>query len=638
VRIRPRILAAFGVPTAVTLVTSVVLFGALTQSLDATDRVRHTEQVIADANELIKSAVDAETGERGFIITTAETFLAPFTRGNITFDRTAAELRALVSDSPPQVARVDQAIRLHQQWIDRAATPEIGATRTGDAETAARLVASGPGKPLVDQLRAVVGNLVETEQNLLHARIASSDSAAGAARTVVFAGFGLLVVLELTIGLRLSNGLSGSAQAVTRAAQQLAHGETTIRAEVRSRDEIGELAAAFNRMADRLSQTARTERETKEELRAAVRDYSEFAARVAGGDLTATVVAHGGQDLQDLSKNLNSMVRGLADISGQVREGVQRIRTSTSEILAAVSQHTASACQQSAAINETATTVDEVRVASEQTAHTARAVAEQAEGSVRVSDEGTRAAETITRAMEEIRERVEAIARDILTLSRQTQQIGEITATVNDLASQSNILALNASIEAAKAGEHGRGFAVVATEVRNLAEQSKAATAQVRKILGDIQTATTAAVLATEQGTRVVVEGLELSGRAGDGIRSLAETIREASHAAQQIAASAQQQSAGMDQIAHAMKDVNESVAQFVAAARHSEQAAEDLNELSSQLAALTERYRLSGEPHGSDQLRRHAGAADGVLLGRGQGASPGHEPAPAHAGARSGE
>ena len=90
--------------------------------------------------------------------------------------------------------------------------------------------------------------------------------------------------------------------------------------------------------------------------------------------------------------------------------------------------------------------------------------------------------------MEEIRERVDAIARDIVTLSERTQQIGEITATVNGLADKSNLLALNASIEAARAGEHGKGFAVVAEEVRKLAEQSKAATAQVESILGDVQT------------------------------------------------------------------------------------------------------------------------------------------------------
>src|SRR5207237_6717599 len=121
----------------------------------------------------------------------------------------------------------------------------------------------------------------------------------------------------------------------------------------------------------------------------------------------------------------------------------------------------------------------------------------------------------IVDGMGDIRSKVQTIAQDILALSEQTQQIGEITATVNDIADQSNLLALNAAIEAAKAGEQGKGFAVVASEVRNLAEQSKQATGKVRTILSDIQKATNAAVLPTEQGTSVAESGTGLAGRAG---------------------------------------------------------------------------------------------------------------------------
>jgi methyl-accepting chemotaxis protein len=343
-----------------------------------------------------------------------------------------------------------------------------------------------------------------------------------------------------------------------------------------------------------LTGDAQSERDSREALQAAVRGYSEFAARVAEGDLTAVAAASESGDLEELSESLNTMVNGLSDISSQVHAGVADIRISTAEILASVSQHTQSASQQSSAISETSTTVDEVRTAADLTARKASEVAERARASVHVSDDGTRAVEAIASAMEEIRERVDGIARDVRTLSERTQEIGAITSTVNDLADRSNLLALNASVEAARAGEHGAGFAVVATEVRDMAEQSKAATSQVERILRDVQIATTAAVLATEQGTKVVEQGLQLTGRAGDGIHSLAETIRTAADAAQEIAASAHQQSVGMDQIAESMIKVKEgTTAQFLAGAERSQKAAEDLNDLSAKLAAITQRYQL---------------------------------------------
>jgi methyl-accepting chemotaxis protein len=592
-KIRAKVLLGFGVPTLVTLLVSVILVQALTQALHTSERVRHTEEVIAGANQLIKAAIDAETGERGFVITGEDNFLAPFTGGNAEFDTAAPQLRALVADNPPQVARVDQLVALHRQWLDRAAGPEIAVRRRSGVDPAAALVRAGAGKSLVDQLRGVAAALIATEEDLLRSRTAASDSDARAARLVAVLGLGAVVALGLGSGLILSGRLAGSASAVTRAARALAAGDTTVRAEVRGTDEIGELAGAFNEMADRLVTAAQTERDSGLALQAAVAEYSAFAARVAAGDLTGGLAVNGSSQLQALSDNLNGMAGGLAELSAQVRTGALQISSGTSEILAAVSQHTATASEQSAAISETTSTVEEVRAASEQTARKAGDVAEGARASVEVSDRGIEAVAAIAQAMGEISDRVEAIARDILALSEQGQQIGEIISTVNDLADQSNILALNAGIEAAKAGEHGKGFAVVATEVRNLAEQSKQATGQVRGILGDIQQATAGAVLAIEQGTKVVEQGETLAARAGEVIRSQAGTIREAAHAAQQIAASAHQQSVGMDQVAQAMRDLTDSTSQFVTGARQSQQAAEDLNQLAQQLTSVTDRYRV---------------------------------------------
>jgi len=104
-------------------------------------------------------------------------------------------------------------------------------------------------------------------------------------------------------------------------------------------------------------------------------------------------------------------------------------------------------------------------------------------------------------------------------LSEQIQAIGEIITVVTDLAQQSNLLAVNAAIEASKAGEHGKGFAVVAQEIKSLADQSKQATEQVRKILGDIQKATGKSVLAAEQVSKAVEGGVKQTAESGESIR-----------------------------------------------------------------------------------------------------------------------
>ena len=250
-----------------------------------------------------------------------------------------------------------------------------------------------------------------------------------------------------------------------------------------------------------LEVAAAAERESKRELQSAVHEYADFAARVADGDLTATVSGDS-EELGELAGSLNTMVTGLAEISGEIQRGVQEIGTSTAEILGSVGRHTESADQQSAAIVQTSMTVNELRDAADETAVRAGDVAQQATESLRVSDEGTAAVEAIADAMQEIRSRVGGIADEIVALSQRARQISSITDTVNALSDRSNLLALNATIEAARAGEAGKSFAVVAEQVRQLAEQSKQATAQVEVILGGpVDAATAAAVAASEAGT-----------------------------------------------------------------------------------------------------------------------------------------
>ena len=300
-------------------------------------------------------------------------------------------------------------------------------------------------------------------------------------------------------------------------------------------------------------------------------NYITVLEQVAEGDLLtqldiseADSSSREGRVIAQLGDVINRTLTRLRNVVIGVSNALQRLDSDTQAILEATSRQIAMANEQDAVVTETTATVNEVRATVTETAERAQSVAETAQVSVDISRAGTNAVVETIDGMELIRRRVEDIADNILVLSEHTQQIGEIITAVNNLADQSRMLALNASVEAARAGEEGKGFAVVAMEVRNLADQNRDATVQVREILGEIQRATNAAVMVTEEGSKGVDEGQNLVNSAGDSIRELASAIEDAATAAMQIAASTRQQTIGMDQLTQAMRTIKHATTETV--------------------------------------------------------------------------
>jgi len=547
-------------------------YQSINKLLDSAAWVTHTHLVLTRLSDLLSTMQDAETGQRGYLITGEPRYLEPHTSALHSIDGNFNDLRSLTSDSPEEQHRLD----LLRPLID-AKLAELQETidlRTNKGfEPARQIVLTDRGKNTMDQIRVLVVAMQNTELGYLKQRDAEARLSSQRAIATIELGIVFASLLVLIAGIFLTRHISRPLQKVTEIARQISVGDlSTDLAATTRRDEIGVLLGAFSVMASSLQEKAA------------------LAQQIATGDLTAQITPQSSQDT--LGNAFFTMVGNLRKMNLEVIEGVTVLAGSVSEIMAGTNQLAASATETASAITETTTTVEEIKQTAMLSSQKAKYVSEAAQQAAHVSEGGRKAVEESIEGIQEIREQMEMIADSIVRLSEQSQAIGDIIATVNDLSEQSNLLAVNASIEAARAGEQGKGFAVVAQEVKSLAEQSKQATTQVRAILGEIQQATTRAVLATEQGSKAVEAGTKQSKRAGDAIILLTESITESAQAASQIAVSAHQQLTGMDQLSIAMENIKVATVQNADSTRQAEIAASNLHGLGLKLKTLVEQYK----------------------------------------------
>ncbi len=432
---------------------------------------------------------------------------------------------------------------------------------------------------------------------------------------IILAGL-LACIIAIGITYIISRDITVPLEKIVKMILEMGQGHLASRLMIDRKDEIGTLAKTTDAFADDLQnnvigglrQIAYGDtdiviipKDTGDEISPALLQTVEslralnmaidFAASVAKGNIPQPIEKTYLGKFETLKNNLNELSDWLRQMLAAISSSANDLSSTSAEILAASTQQASGASEQAASISQTTTTVEEVKSIGEQAILRAQEVVDASNRTVEVSLGGQQTVHDTLDCMVKIKERVEGIAENILALSEQTQQIGEIITTVSDIASQSNMLALNASVEAARAGEHGKGFAVVAAEVRNLAEQSRQATIQVKTILQDIQKATNSAVMTTEEGIKVVDQGVQLVARTQEDIQQLSAVINESAGHASQVMAGGRQQSSGIEQIALAMQNINQAMMQSLASTRQSEKAAQDLTVLAQNLSEMVQAY-----------------------------------------------
>lgn len=314
---------------------------------------------------------------------------------------------------------------------------------------------------------------------------------------------------------------------------------------------------------------------------------------VVAGDLAQKIDVRSKDEVGQLAASFSQLVEKLREIPTSLRDSVGRLTTAVGDLSTNTSEQGKTIARQATALQETQVTAQEIKQTSLLAAQKATAVLEIAEKADAVSRSGEQAIEQTLAALTDMLGAVHSISEKINELGERTRQIGTITDTVKSLADQSNMLALNAAIEAVRSGEHGKGFGVVAREIRSLADQSIQATTRVREILQDVSAAVGVAVSMTEKGTARVESGLVQVRTSGESLRELSTMVKENSGAVRQITAAVNQQNAGVAQIFTAVSELSKMMDDTLQRIDATNGAVTQLKDVSTRVEGIVDRFRV---------------------------------------------
>ncbi len=513
--------------------------------------------------------------------------------------RSAAIEKHLEEYRPTITGAEDQRYfdRVSEQWERYSASTE------GFLAASSKLQTDRAMKLLNDQERAFAVLSAEiTNWSALNARWGDdyrkqAEASASAAKTLVVTVLAGAVLLGLVLAFLIARGITGGVGQMLRAARALAQGDIDQRIEVRSRDEIGEMAQAF------------------EQMLAYNRTMVDAADRLAGGDLTHDVEPKSDRDalgvaFAKMTGSLRDVITEMASSAGTVASASQQMASTSEEAGKAVGEIAAAVGEVAQGAERQVRTVESAQSMSESVAHAMQEstghVEETTQAAVEargVAQEGAHAVLRATAAMESVRESSQAVTTAIQGLGAKSEQIGGIVDSITGIARQTNLLALNAAIEAARAGEQGRGFAVVAEEVRKLAEESQEAAASIAGLIEEIQAETARAVDVVEDGAQRTHEGAATVEQARDAFSRIGSSVEDMHGRVAAVAAA-------MDQVSVSSQRMQEDMQEVASVAEESSAATEEVSASTQQTSASTEEIAASAQELAAtaEQLERLVG------------------------------
>ncbi len=235
------------------------LYQSTTRQVEDARWVSHTREVVATSPELLTSLVDAETGQRGFVITGEESYLTPYTAGVAAAETTRKRLAELVKDNVKQTSRLDAFTPMITERLTTL-QDAVEARRRSDFAAAQQIILSGRGKVATDTIRQRIRDLRIEEEDLVAQRAAAASAAANEAKLTILLGTLLALLVAAVTGVILTRNIAQPLGGLTTLAERITVGDLTANFSmpVDRVDEVGALARAFQRMSTSLRTMATT--------------------------------------------------------------------------------------------------------------------------------------------------------------------------------------------------------------------------------------------------------------------------------------------------------------------------------------------------------------------------------------------